>query len=83
MNTLGWIGSLLLAFCAIPESVKAYKTKRCEMTWTFLLMWFFGEIFVLIPVIFEIQNAFLLFNYGLNTVLISYLVYTKYKQETK
>lgn len=81
METLGWIGSLLLAACAAPEVYRSYRTKKCSMTWTFLIMWQAGEILAGIPVFFEIQEPFLMFNYGGNILALSYLIYVKWRQK--
>lgn len=77
MKTLGWIGSLLLAGCGLPEVIKAFEFGECTLTWTFLLMWFFGEIFVLIPVVCYIKSKFLIFNYSVNILFISILIWFK------
>jgi len=74
MNRLGWLGSILLAGCGIPEVVNSIQTGTCSLTWTFLLMWLFGEIFVLIPVLFRIRSTFLIFNYSLNIICILILI---------
>jgi len=77
----GWLGGILLALCAIPEVISAYRTKRCGLTWGFLLIWYLGEWFTAIPVIFKVKEPFLIFNYTLNIVLISYLIKTKWRQK--
>ena len=79
MDFVAWSGSLLLSFCSIPELIKAVKTKSCTLTWSFLLMWLFGEIFILIPVLDKALGAFLVFNYSLNIVIISILCVYKYR----
>lgn len=79
MELLGWIGSILLAICALPEVLITIKTKQCYLTWGLLLCWFFGEIFLLIPILFEIKEPFLIFNYSTNIVLLLYLIYYKFK----
>ena len=82
---LGWIGSLLLSFCGIPQAIKSYRTKQADdLSWLFLGMWGVGEIFTLIYVIQSniISGMFqypLIMNYTLNTIIICYLVYVKIK----
>lgn len=78
LSTIGWIGSILLAGCAIPEVYKAYKEKRTGLTWGFLILWLLGEIFTLIPILFKIQELFLIFNYSANLLLIGYIMKVKY-----
>lgn len=81
MELLGWIGSILLASCALPEVVYAFRYKRCTLTWGFLLLWGVGEAFILIPVIAEIKSPFLIFNYLTNILFVIILIY--YKRRTK
>lgn len=80
MNTLAWLGSILLGCCAIPELYSTVKSKKCSLSWGFLLLWFFGEVFVLVPVLAKGLGAFLVFNYSLNTIIISILIYYKVKK---
>ena len=67
IETIGWIGGCLLAFCGIPQAWQAYKNKHADgIDWYFLWMWFLGEIFVMIyslalpkipwPVIFNLAT---------------------------
>ena len=79
-KTLGWAGSILLAFCGCPEVVAAFQTGQCALTWTFLLMWGLGEFFVLIPVIRQIKSGFLIFNYSANLTFIAILIGFKIKE---
>jgi uncharacterized protein with PQ loop repeat len=80
MNTLAWFGSILLGVCSVPELIKTLRTKTCTLTWSFLLLWFFGEVFVLVPVLAKDLGAFLVFNYSLNTLIIGVLLYYKIKE---
>lgn len=77
---IGWISAVLLATCGIPEAYEALKTGDSALTWTFLLMWYFGEIFALIYTMNKnkkVKLIPLLFNYGLNLVLISVIISCK------
>ena len=86
---IGWIGSLLLSFCGLPQAIKSYRTKRADdLSWLFLGMWGFGEFFTCIYVVQSniISGEFqypLIFNYVLNFIIICYLFYVKvnYKGE--
>lgn len=78
---IGWIGAILLACCGIPEVIYGIKTGSVSLTWGFLLMWGFGEIFALIYTSIKSRKVKLLpliFNYGLNIVCISILVWLKF-----
>jgi uncharacterized protein with PQ loop repeat len=83
MNTLGWVGSVLLALCAVPELYIAYKTKDSKLSWTFLGMWGGGELLVAIPVCFQIKEPFLMVNYLLNVVFIAIICLYKYRGKGK
>lgn len=79
METIGWIGSLLLAFCGLPQAWESYKTKNSDgLTWSFLLMWGVGEIFTIIYIIPKWHWP-LIFNYTANIIFISIIVYYKIK----
>jgi uncharacterized protein with PQ loop repeat len=78
---IGWIGATLLAFCGLPEMIRTLRTKRCHLSWGFLGMWGFGEVFTLIPVIADELGAFLVMNYSVNLAIILVLVYYKCKEE--
>ena len=42
---IGWAGSMLFCLCAVPQCIKAYRTKRVhDLSWIFILMWLLGEI---------------------------------------
>ena len=80
---LGWVGAFLFAFCAVPQVLKTWRTKRAgDLSWIFLLFWLGGEIFTLIylvadDIIESITHVPLYINYGINTVLVIYLIYAK------
>jgi hypothetical protein len=76
MTILATIGSLLLALCGLPEAIKALVEQRCTLGWPMLLMWFIGEIFL---IIFAVQTAqyVLLLNYVANVVFLVVMIYYK------
>ena len=74
MKILGWLGSILLSLCSIPEVIHSIKTGNCTLTWGFLLMWGLGEAFLLVPIIKKIKEPFLIFNYSLNLIFIIILI---------
>lgn len=77
---IGWIGSILLGACGIPELYRTIKDNRCHVGWGMLLMWLIGEILVFIHVFKEIQDVALLFNYGLNIAILIVMVYYKIRR---
>jgi uncharacterized protein with PQ loop repeat len=77
METIGWIGSILLAFCGLPQAVESYKTKNSDgLTWGFLIMWGVGELFTIVYIIPKWHWP-LIFNYTANIIFISIIVYYK------
>ena len=85
MEIAGWIGASLFATCAMPQAYKTWKTKSAEdLSWIFLLMWFFGEIFTSYYIIMgDLESGErhypLYMNYVLNTTIVVYLIYAKAK----
>ena len=79
LESIGWIGSIMLGICAYPQLMHTIRTKDASgLSWGFLALWGFGEIFTLIYVIPEL-NYPLICNYTLNCVIISVLVHYKLK----
>lgn len=79
METIGWIGSILLAFCGLPQAIESYKTKSSAgLTWGFIGMWLIGELLTVIYIIPQMVLP-LLFNYTANIIFVSIIVYYKIK----
>lgn len=70
---MGWIGSLLLALCGFPELLRTIKNDKCSVGYGMLLMWFFGEIFILAYVVPK-GDIPLIFNYGFNLAIVSFML---------
>ena len=72
LDTIGFLGVLFFAACAVPQAILSYKQGHSEgLSVTFLLLWTFGEIFTLIYVFFKLQDLLLMINYGGNLILLS------------
>lgn len=80
VDLFGSIGGVLLAICAFPEFLYTIKRKKCGLSWSFLILWFLGEVFLLVPVLLEIQKWYLVFNYTLNAILISVMMWYKWRE---
>lgn len=79
MEYIGWIGSILLAFCGLPQAIESYRTKNSDgLTWSFLLMWGMGEIMTIIYILPKWHWP-LIFNYTANLIFISIILYYKIK----
>lgn len=79
IETIGWIGSLLLAFCGLPEALYCFYRKSCRVPWTLIIPWYLGEILCLLYTYAKLGMNPLIINYFLNIVFISVMIY--YKKE--
>jgi uncharacterized protein with PQ loop repeat len=79
MDIIGYIGSIMLAICGLPQAIESYKTKSSEgLTWGFLALWFFGEILTFVYVLPKMDLP-LLINYSANLLFLSVIIYYKIK----
>jgi uncharacterized protein with PQ loop repeat len=79
MEYIGWVGSILLAFCGLPQAIESFKTKNSDgLTWGFLIMWGVGELFTIVYIIPKWHWP-LIFNYTANIIFISIITYYKIK----
>ena len=75
---LGWIGSMLFAFCGLPQAIHAFRHKNADgMTWSFLMMWLWGEVFTLIYISSKQDVVPLLANYILNVIFLLIILWYK------
>ena len=77
---IAWCGSVLLALCALPETMRTVKDKKCHVGWGMLSMWYAGEILVLYHVLVNVKDNALAFNYILNVILISIMLFYKVRK---
>jgi len=81
MEILGWMGSVLLALCGLPQAIQTVRTKSAsDISWLFLLMWGAGDLMLLIYT-FPLGKLALTINYGFNAVLISIIIWYKHKED--
>ena len=74
---MGWLGSICLAICGIPQAWQSYKDKHSHgISWAFLLLWAFGELFALIYV-YDKLDIPLLMNYATNMFILAVILYYK------
>ncbi len=85
---IGWTGALLFSWCAVPQCLKTWRTRRADdLSWGFLLMWLWGEVFTLAYVLATNARTGdyqlpLLTNYAFNLLLACYLIYAKWRYAT-
>lgn len=75
----GWVGGVLLAVCGLPQAVASWRQGHSDgVDWAFLLMWFVGEVFLLVHVLdlygINWLAAPLLLNYAFNLVLVGIIL---------
>ena len=80
MESIAYIGGILLTVCGIPEVVRTVKDKRCHLGWPFLLLWFFGEAFMLVYSM-DLKSNPLIMNYLFNTIIVGIMLYYKIKNK--
>jgi len=77
MELVGWAGSLLLAFCGLPQAIESWRTGSSSgVTWGLLAMWGVGEVLTLAYVMPKMEMP-LLFNYAANIVFLVVISYYK------
>lgn len=80
IETLGWIGCVLLALCGIPQAIKSIKDKHSRgISWSFILMWTLGEVLVLGYTI-ALGNWPLIVNYVANVLSCGVILFYKIKE---
>ena len=86
---MGWMGSILFAICALPQVVHTYKTRKVDdLNELFIWLWFLGEVFTFWYIIVDdinnkIYHIPLYFNYLFNLIMVFYLIYAKYRYNSK
>ena len=79
---IGWIGSILLALCAVPQVVMCIKQGHAKgVSVTFLLMWFFGALFALIYIL-PAGKMPLIVNYILSSLMALIIVFYALRPKT-
>ena len=76
IESFGFVGGIMLSICSVPEALKSYREKKCDIGWGMLLLWLGGEIGLLV---YEVKTMALprLINYFLNLLCILVLVFYK------
>ena len=77
IEIIGWTGSALFALCGLPQAVQSTREGHSHgLSWLFLLMWFWGEIFTLCYVWPKMDYP-LLANYFVNRVFVVIILFYK------
>lgn len=79
ISIIGWIGAVCLALCGVPQAWMSHKDKHSHgISWSFLLLWAFGELFALLYV-YDKLDLPLLLNYSINILILGVILYYKIK----
>jgi len=86
LEIIGWISSTAFGVCAAPQAYHSYKEGNTNgLTWSFLLLWYLGEVTGLIYV-FPLGKVPLIANYilniGLTSVILKYKIWPRRKNES-
>ena len=74
---MGWLGSICLAICGLPQAWQSFKDKHSHgISWGFVLLWAFGEIFAL-AYVYDKLDLPLLLNYATNILILAVILYYK------
>lgn len=81
METIGWISSVALAICAIPQGILVWRNKNADgMSAISVLLWLLGEITGIIYAI-SIVSYPLIFNYTIGLTVVAIINYYKFKDD--
>jgi uncharacterized protein with PQ loop repeat len=84
IELIGWIGGIFLSICTIPQAIKVYKEKTAKgLSWGMIYLWLFGEVLTVAYILHGnissgVYQIPLLFNYFVNIILVSYLIWAKH-----
>ncbi len=77
-QTVGWIGSLCLAFCGLPQAIQSYRQGNSKgVNLGFLVLWLTGEIFTLVYVFTSLTSLQLMVNYTVNLICVLVIMFYK------
>ena len=76
---LGWVCAFCFGVCAIPQACRSVKCKNSHgMTWAFLLLWLFGEVFYLMATLVSFGPVgWMLANIIANTSCLMVIIFWK------
>ena len=80
MEIIGWISSILLLLCGVPQAIKSIKDGNSSgISAAFLWLWYGGEIFGVIYIITMKDLSFpILTNYLFNVTMVTIMLFYKY-----
>lgn len=82
IDIFGWIGSAMLAVCAVPEAWHSFKRGHTHMAWSLLILMGGGECFLFVYVVGKIDWP-LIANYGINILSMAVILWYKLHPKAK
>lgn len=73
-NRCGWVGSICLAFCGLPEALRALSAEAYNISFAFTGLWFAGEVFLFVPAVLVIKKPYVIFNITMNIIFIGIML---------
>lgn len=75
MQYIGWIGSIFLAICGLPQAYVSWKQGNSKgISGGFLILWGLGELLTLLYILHK-MDAPLILNYVINMVSLSVIIF--------
>jgi uncharacterized protein with PQ loop repeat len=79
MEIIGWIGSMMLALCAVPQAIQSFRQKHSRGISSWMIgLWFAGEVLTAAYVLPK-QDYPLLLNYAVNIGCLVVIGWYKYR----
>jgi len=78
MEVIGYLSTLFLIICGLPEAIHAYKSGNSGSTWGMLSCWWLGCALCIVYSI-SLKSYPLFWNNFINVALVGYILYKKYK----
>lgn len=81
MNLIGWVGTICLALCGVPQAVACWRQGHARgLNTAMLILWFVGEVCYLVATVGEFGCVpWLLTNYGMNLLCLATILFYKWR----
>ena len=84
MEIIGYIGGAFLTVSGVPEVIRTVKDKKAHIGWNMLVLWFIGEIFMVIySIAAKIMPLIInyVFNFFVVIVMLAYKIRYLYRRK--
>lgn len=84
MEIIGYIGGVFLTVSGVPEVIRTVRDKKAHIGWNMLVLWFIGEIFM---VIYSIDAKIMpliinyVFNFFVVVIMLAYKIRYLYRRK--